>query len=190
VRSIDLSHNIFDPKSLDELSKVLVADRVIRKIGLQDCGMSEVSVIEDFLKKIVARGAPLDLPIPREDLEELVIRQKSIDLDGLSGLIALFAKVRQGDSTVILPEETLQRVAPPPQPSYRQTPGGDPTPGLAEGTDGAQPMRMIRPSPNEWEFEVPNVPEPDNSAIFSQFHEVFSVEKLLGKLRGGGARIE
>jgi hypothetical protein len=181
VKSLDLAHNIFDLKAVETLGDVLMANRVITKVNLQDWGLTEPELFEGLLKKLKGRGKSLEVPFPRTDLVEAVLRDKTLDREGLDRILGLWAKVADGDTGIQIPSDTVQRPAEaPPEPGYRVAPG--------ESSGGSQgPATIDEPNQGEWAITFPPVPPGDVTRIWEDFRQAYSVEKLLGTLRGSSS---
>jgi hypothetical protein len=177
ILRIDLSHNVFDQKSFDEISDLLLKNRVIARVEFQNFRMPELVPLETFLKRVVGRGAPLEIPLPRVDLEEMQ-RNGALGAETLRRLLALFGKIAAGDPTVAIPPETRQAVGQPPAPSYRSAPEAEDTPSAA--------AQEFVPGPDEWKVACEPVPPVDNSTILAEFQEEFAIDQLIVKVKGAG----
>jgi hypothetical protein len=191
VKHLDLSHNSFDQTALDELALVLIQNCVLSRLEFQNFGFPEPAVFESFVKKLLQRGAPLEILLPRVDMEDM-LRTRAIDIQGLLGIIILLNKVAQGDSTVPLVPNSQTCAAVPPDPSYRIVEDLVAAPAVeqpaheekVQSLDLAVPKASVGPGPGEWEVTFATVPLPDNSRILADFHHEFNVETLLLRVRG------
>jgi hypothetical protein len=170
VTVLELSHNAFDDKAIHELADVLIHNRVIMRVALQNIGFTDPVSLEGFLKRVAQRGTPLEIPAPRPDLEEM-LRSRELDIDGLTEIIELLSLLEQGDPSIAIPPEATR--LPSFQPSRPST--------ASQGGSRLQP-----PGPEEWEFTFDPVPEPDGEALLRGFRLEFTVERLVLKIKATG----
>jgi hypothetical protein len=201
ITRLDLSHNSFDQRAFDNLADLLLKNRVLACVRFQNFGFPDPLVLDGFLKQLLPRGAPIEIPLPRVDLEEM-LRSGMLNLQVLAGLLTLLARLAAGDRTIPLPPQSLSRAAEPPEPGYRVS--GEPPPpapaaegaptakaAAAEGPPdapraaGSAPAPGV-PVPGEWELVFDSVPPPDNDALLRSFWEEFSPDKLLAKVKSSG----
>jgi hypothetical protein len=166
---IDLSHNVLDTKTLDEIADFLLRNRVITRIQFQNCKLPDMAPLEAFLSRVATRGAPIEIPLPRVDLEEMYAKGV-VTAEAITALVATLGRLAVGDSSIAIPPET-QQAPTPPVPSYR---------GEQQGAQHAQDGDAA----DEWEIAYEAVPPVDNSAIMLEFREEFTIEKLLVKVKG------
>jgi hypothetical protein len=99
IRQLDLSHNQFDQRVFDGLADVLLHNRRIVKLCMEDIGAADPAVLENFLNKIHIRGVKLDIPVPRVDVDEM-IRNKTIDSSGIQRLFEISKKLSSGNAAI------------------------------------------------------------------------------------------
>jgi hypothetical protein len=162
---IDLSHNVLDTIALDEIAELLVRNCVIARVEFQNCRLPDIASLEAFLRKVAARGAPIEIPLPRVDLEEMHAKGTA-STEAIMALVVMIGKIAAGDSSIAIPVEAKEGPVPP-VPSYRRE-------------KGAQEEDAL----DEWEIVYEAVPAVDNSAIMLEFKEEFTIQKLLVKVRG------
>jgi hypothetical protein len=172
LRAIDLSHNIFDQKALDEVAELAMKNRSLKKIRFQNFGFPDVERFEDFLKKLLARGTPLEIPIPRVDLEEME-KNGGLTKEGLARVIELFSSIALGDPAAVPPPDAAGMA--PPVPSYRIVMDGD-------GAGGAAIDEFV-PGPDEWAIVCDPVPPVDNTGLLAEFNEEFAIDALIIKVK-------
>jgi hypothetical protein len=166
ILQLHLSHNQFDQSVFDSLADVLLQNRRIVKLWMEDIGIPGPAVLETFLKRIEARGTKLDIPIPLADIDEMV-RNKTIDSSGIQRLFETFKKLATGDPAIEMPTPTMEKVA-------------------GDGVSEAMPIQATEEADQaigEWGLEIDPIPEPDNVAFLRAFDEEFALEKLVAKLR-------
>jgi hypothetical protein len=174
VQTLELSHNTFDQKALDELGGVLLMNRVLRSVSFQDFGLADQpAAFETFLRRLFGRGAPLEIPTPRVDFEEMT-KKKLLDNQGLQRMLTSLAKIAAGEPAIEIPPETRTRVARPPEPSYRET---------ERQTDAKNPFP---PLPDEWRIRARPVPPPDSTETLRNFSQEYTLQKLMEKLKTPG----
>jgi hypothetical protein len=158
ILQLQLSHNQFDQSVFDSLADVLLQNRRIVKLCIEDIRLPHPAVLETFLKRIQGRGARLEIPVPRTDIDEMT-RKKTIDDSGIEKLLGTF--------------KTLAAGIPPTRATMEEAPG--------EG--GSEFMIAGEEAIEEWGVEIDPIPEPDNAAILGAFEEEFTLEKLVAKLK-------
>jgi hypothetical protein len=71
VEALDISHNPFTREVIDAVMTLLLDNRVIVALNFQDCGITDPVVLDDFLRRLSARGHPLKVALPKVDIEEM-----------------------------------------------------------------------------------------------------------------------
>jgi hypothetical protein len=166
---IDLSHNVLDAKALDEIADLLLRNRIIAHVQFQNCRLPNSEALDEFLNQVAARGAPVEIPLPRVDLEEMRAKG-ALTTEAIAALVQRLGKLAIGDSSIPIPADT-QEVPAPPVPSYRE-----------EDVSG-QDVQEVEVA-DEWEVAYEPLPAVDNSGIMLEFDEEFTIEKLLVKVKG------
>jgi hypothetical protein len=124
---------------------------------MEDIGVPYPAVLENFLNKIHIRGAKLDIPVPRVDVDEM-IRNKTIDSSGIQRLFEIFKRLSSGNRAI----------------------------GISTPVSEVIPMQAKEEADlaiGEWGLEIDPIPEPDNAEILRAFDEEFALEKLVAKIK-------
>jgi hypothetical protein len=187
VTSLDLSNNSLDESTFEQLAVILIQNCVLTKVALRNFDLRDETVFEKFLRSLLRRGAPLTIPFPRFDLQEM-IQSDSPDSAILSGILGRLEKVAQGDHMVTIPENSRVQAAAPPTPSYR-TGAGFPTHAAVPSEAAARPAGPQAPPgpappPGEWDIVFESVPPIDKEALLREFQEAYTLTKLLQRVKG------
>jgi hypothetical protein len=165
------------PIDLEDLAETLLANRVLKYVDFRGSRASDIKTLNAFVRKVGERGVSLEIPVGWDDLT-LILETQKCGLDGLANFMKSVLKLKEGDPSVAVPRETIERSSSADRVSFA-------APGQLPAVE--QESALLEPPANEWDFEVEDVPLVDSSEILREFEGQFTVDQLLRKWQGMAA---